>query len=301
MLEWRRHPTGGRRGRTAASHTRVVPRGGAGSRRSRSGPRITRRAEVRTAQEVHAPCRPLRCASSSRPGSTSATRPGAGIPRCARSSSRSATGSTSSTSPRPSSASTSRSSSCRRRPARGDGVLFVGTKKQAQEPIAEEATRAGQPYVNQRWLGGMLTNFVTIKKRLALLEQLEARQANGDFERMSKKEASRLTDEMTRLQRTARRHAQDEAPARRRLRGRPAPRAHRRDRGPQARDPRHRDRRHERRPGRPRLHHPGQRRRHPRHPPALQPGRRRRHRGAGQRAARSGWSRIVEDEEPEFE
>ena len=86
--------------------------------------------------------------------------------------------------------------------ARGDGVLFVGTKKQAQEPIAEEATRAGQPYVNQRWLGGMLTNFVTIKKRLALLEQLEARQANGDFERMSKKEASRLTDEMTRLQRT---------------------------------------------------------------------------------------------------
>ena len=86
--------------------------------------------------------------------------------------------------------------------ARGDGVLFVGTKKQAQEPIAEEATRAGQPYVNQRWLGGMLTNFVTIKKRIALLEQLEARQANGDFDRMSKKEASRLTDEMTRLQRT---------------------------------------------------------------------------------------------------
>ena len=86
--------------------------------------------------------------------------------------------------------------------ARGDAILFVGTKKQAQEPIAEEASRAGQPYVNQRWLGGMLTNFVTIKKRLSLLEQLEARQANGDFERMTKKEASRLLDEMTRLQRT---------------------------------------------------------------------------------------------------
>ncbi len=86
--------------------------------------------------------------------------------------------------------------------ARGDGVLFVGTKKQAQEPIAEEATRAGMPYVNQRWLGGMLTNFVTIRKRLGLLDQLEARQANGDFERMTKKEASRLTDEMARLQRT---------------------------------------------------------------------------------------------------
>ena len=85
---------------------------------------------------------------------------------------------------------------------RGDSILFVGTKKQAQEPVAEEATRAGQPYVNQRWLGGMLTNFVTIKKRLSLLDQLEARQANGDFERMSKKEASRLTDEMSRLQRT---------------------------------------------------------------------------------------------------
>jgi small subunit ribosomal protein S2 len=86
--------------------------------------------------------------------------------------------------------------------ARGDSVLFIGTKKQAQEPIAEAASRAGQPYVNQRWLGGMLTNFVTIKKRLALLEQLEARQANGDFERMPKKEATRLLDELTRLQRT---------------------------------------------------------------------------------------------------
>ncbi len=85
--------------------------------------------------------------------------------------------------------------------SRGDAILFVGTKKQAQEPVAEEAIRAEMPYVNQRWLGGMLTNFVTIKKRLGLLEQLEARQQNGDFERMSKKEASRLTDEMTRLQR----------------------------------------------------------------------------------------------------
>ncbi len=86
--------------------------------------------------------------------------------------------------------------------AQGDSILFVGTKKQAQEPIAEEATRAEMPYVNQRWLGGMLTNFVTIKKRLGLLDQLEARQQNGDFERLTKKEASRLTDEMTRLQRT---------------------------------------------------------------------------------------------------
>jgi small subunit ribosomal protein S2 len=86
--------------------------------------------------------------------------------------------------------------------AGGDTILFVGTKKQAQEPIAEEAARAEMPYVNQRWLGGMLTNFVTIRKRLGLLDQMEARQANGEFERLTKKEASKLTDEMARLQRT---------------------------------------------------------------------------------------------------
>ena len=83
--------------------------------------------------------------------------------------------------------------------ARGDGVLFVGTKKQAQEPISQEATRAGQPYVNRRWLGGMLTNFITIKKRIALLDQLEARQASGDFERLTKKETSKLVEEMEHL------------------------------------------------------------------------------------------------------
>jgi small subunit ribosomal protein S2 len=86
--------------------------------------------------------------------------------------------------------------------ARGEQVLFVGTKKQAQEPIAAEATRAGQPFVNRRWLGGMLTNFTTIKKRIGLLEQLEARQGAGDFERMTKKEAAKLTEEMIKLQAT---------------------------------------------------------------------------------------------------
>jgi small subunit ribosomal protein S2 len=83
--------------------------------------------------------------------------------------------------------------------ARGEYVLFVGTKKQAQEPIAQEAARANQPYVNKRWLGGMLTNFVTIKKRIGLMEQLEARQQSGEFERMTKKEAAKLTDELNRL------------------------------------------------------------------------------------------------------
>jgi small subunit ribosomal protein S2 len=83
--------------------------------------------------------------------------------------------------------------------ARGESVLFIGTKKQAQEPIASEATRAGQPYVNKRWLGGMLTNFITIKKRIALLDQLEARQASGDFERLTKKEVAKLVEEMEHL------------------------------------------------------------------------------------------------------
>jgi len=83
--------------------------------------------------------------------------------------------------------------------ARGEPVLFIGTKKQAQEPVAQEATRAGMPYINKRWLGGMLTNFVTIKKRIGLMEQLEARQGAGEFERLPKKEAAKLTEELTKL------------------------------------------------------------------------------------------------------
>ena len=83
--------------------------------------------------------------------------------------------------------------------ARGEVVLFIGTKKQAQEPVAQEATRAGMPYVNKRWLGGMLTNFVTIKKRIGLLDQLEARQQAGDFERLPKKEAAKLQEELAKL------------------------------------------------------------------------------------------------------
>jgi small subunit ribosomal protein S2 len=86
--------------------------------------------------------------------------------------------------------------------ARGEQILFVGTKKQAQEPVAAEANRANMPYVNKRWLGGMLTNFVTIKKRIGLMEQLEARKENGDFDRMTKKEAAKLQEELTKLEGT---------------------------------------------------------------------------------------------------
>jgi small subunit ribosomal protein S2 len=83
--------------------------------------------------------------------------------------------------------------------ARGDSILFVGTKKQAQESVHAEAERSGQHYVNSRWLGGMLTNFTTIKRRIQRLEALEARRDAGDFERLTKKEAAKLTEEITKL------------------------------------------------------------------------------------------------------
>jgi small subunit ribosomal protein S2 len=83
----------------------------------------------------------------------------------------------------------------------GGTLLFVGTKKQAQETIEEEARRCGMPYVNRRWLGGTLTNFQTILTRIQRLEELEQRRDMGDFERLPKKEASRLNDELDRLSR----------------------------------------------------------------------------------------------------
>ncbi|TSE00150.1 30S ribosomal protein S2 [Skermania sp. ID1734] len=86
--------------------------------------------------------------------------------------------------------------------AHGGTVLFVGTKKQAQESIAAEATRVGMPYVNQRWLGGMLTNFSTVHKRLQRLKELESMEQTGGFEGRTKKEILLLTREMNKLERT---------------------------------------------------------------------------------------------------
>lgn len=86
--------------------------------------------------------------------------------------------------------------------AEGGTILFVGTKKQAQEAVSEEARRCGMYYVNQRWLGGMLTNFQTIQSRIRYLRDLEARRERGDFERLPKKEVQRLQDDMNRLERT---------------------------------------------------------------------------------------------------
>ncbi len=85
--------------------------------------------------------------------------------------------------------------------AQDDGVfLFVGTKKQAQEAIAEEATRAGQYYVNQRWLGGTLTNWTTIQSRVKRLKDLKKMAEDGTFDVLPKKEVSLLTKEMDKLQ-----------------------------------------------------------------------------------------------------
>jgi small subunit ribosomal protein S2 len=84
--------------------------------------------------------------------------------------------------------------------AKGGQILFVGTKKQAQEAIAEQATRVGMPYVNQRWLGGMLTNFHTVTKRIQRLKELEGIDAAASG--LTKKELLQLDRERTKLDRT---------------------------------------------------------------------------------------------------
>ncbi|MCM1130372.1 MAG: 30S ribosomal protein S2 [Roseburia sp.] len=84
---------------------------------------------------------------------------------------------------------------------KNDGrVLFVGTKKQAQEAVMEEAARSGQFYVNQRWLGGTLTNFKTIKRRINKLHELHKMEENGEFEKLPKKEVIKLVAERTKLE-----------------------------------------------------------------------------------------------------
>ena len=84
--------------------------------------------------------------------------------------------------------------------ANGETVLFVGTKKQAQDSIREEAERAGAYYVNARWLGGMLTNFRTIRGRIARLNQLKAMEADGTFDLLPKKEVIKLNHEIEKLE-----------------------------------------------------------------------------------------------------
>jgi small subunit ribosomal protein S2 len=86
--------------------------------------------------------------------------------------------------------------------ARGGRILFVGTKKQAQEVVASEAARSGQFYINRRWLGGTLTNFVTIRSRLRTLKSLQNESATGGFELLPNQEAATKRQELERLERT---------------------------------------------------------------------------------------------------
>jgi small subunit ribosomal protein S2 len=84
--------------------------------------------------------------------------------------------------------------------AQGKNLMFVGTKRQAQEAVAEEAQRAGMPYVNERWLGGLLTNFVTIRKSLDRLRELESMSTDGRHERLTKKEVAQLEKERIKIE-----------------------------------------------------------------------------------------------------
>jgi small subunit ribosomal protein S2 len=84
--------------------------------------------------------------------------------------------------------------------ALGHSVLFAGTKRQAQEVVESEARRVGQPFVTKRWLGGMLTNFQTIKKSIARLNELESRKEKGELEKLPKKEALQIEREIVKLE-----------------------------------------------------------------------------------------------------
>src|SRR4051812_43300469 len=85
--------------------------------------------------------------------------------------------------------------------AEGGSIMFVGTKKQAQDPVARYARECGMPFVNERWLGGMLTNFSTISSRVKKMQEYERMKVSGDFEAMPKKEALLLSRELEKLQR----------------------------------------------------------------------------------------------------
>jgi small subunit ribosomal protein S2 len=86
--------------------------------------------------------------------------------------------------------------------AKNGRIMFVGTKRAAQETIAAEATRAGQPYVDHRWLGGMLTNFKTVKNSIKRLREIEAMKEDGSIERFNKKEGIMLARELEKLERS---------------------------------------------------------------------------------------------------
>ena len=151
--------------------------------------------------------------------------------------------------------------------ADGKTVLFVGTKRQAQDVIAEESQRCGMYYVNQRWLGGLLTNFSTIQRSLGRLRDLEAMVTDGRYDTLSKKEIARNEKEKRKLQKNLDGIRNMGTPARRDLHRRHEEGKDRGRRSPQAEDSGHRHRRHQLRPRRSRLRHPRQRRRAAGHSP----------------------------------
>ncbi len=146
--------------------------------------------------------------------------------------------------------------------AHGGTILFVGTKKQAQQAIEEQATRVGMPYVKERWLGGMLTNFQTVHKRLQRLKELEELEATGGGDAIrTKKESLVLAREKAKLERTLGGIRDMQQDPERGVDHRHEARGHRGRRSAQAEDPDRRDPRHQLRPRRGRLPDPGQRRR----------------------------------------
>ena len=110
----------------------------------------------------------------------------------------------------------------------GQTLLFVGTKRQAQDLVQEEARRCGMFFVNQRWLGGLLTNFMTIQRSIGRLRELEAMAEDGRYETLSKKEIARIEKEKRKLHRNLDGIPEDVAASRCRLRGRYTARKNRR-------------------------------------------------------------------------
>ena len=136
----------------------------------------------------------------------------------------------------------------------GQNILFVGTKKQAQEAIKEEASRCGGYYVNARWLGGMMTNFKTMRTRVDRLNQLKTMQADGTFDMLPKKEVMKHLAEIEKLEKYL-----GGVKEMKKLPGGHPQGAQRHRRGAQARHPRRRYRRYQLRSRRDRLPHPRQR------------------------------------------
>ena len=146
---------------------------------------------------------------------------------------------------------------------RGGTILFVGTKKQARDTIEEAAKRAGMPYVNQRWLGGLLTNFQTINKRIKRLHELTDWTEGGTMELLPTRERIAAMKRARQARDQPRRRARHAAPAGRDVRGGPQDRGDRRARGRAAEDPDHRAGGHQLRSGPGELRDPRQRRRDP--------------------------------------